>query len=62
MNTLFNLRGEPIVCVLEEVFYFFANMDMDYLVLGNYVVSKKDNPLLYTMRNTKEYLKAFSND
>jgi carbamoyltransferase len=40
LNTSFNLKGEPIVCKLEEAYADFAKTNMDYLVLGNYVIEK----------------------
>jgi carbamoyltransferase len=41
INTSFNVRGEPIVCSPEDAFRCFAKTDMDYLVLGNYLLSKR---------------------
>ncbi|MCK0146030.1 carbamoyltransferase [Arenibacter sp. F26102] len=43
VNTSFNVRGQPIVCNPEEAFKGFMHTEMDYLVLGNYVLNKKDN-------------------
>ena len=46
MNTSFNVRGEPIVCTLEEAYKCFMKTDMDYLIMGNYLLNKKvQNPL-----------------
>ncbi|MGR3319934.1 MAG: carbamoyltransferase family protein [Candidatus Anammoxibacter sp.] len=46
INTSFNVRGEPIVCRPEEAFKCFMRTDMDYLVMGSYLVDKtKQNPL-----------------
>lgn len=42
INTSFNVRGEPIVCTPEDAFNCFRKTDIDYLVLGNYLISKKD--------------------
>ena len=42
VNTSFNVRGEPIVCSPEDAFKCFARTDMDLLVLGNYLVDKKE--------------------
>jgi len=41
INTSFNVRGEPIVCTPEEAFLGFMKTEMDWLVLGNYVIEKK---------------------
>ncbi len=42
INTSFNVRGEPIVCTPEDAFNTFIKTDIDYLVLGNYLLDKKD--------------------
>lgn len=39
VNTSFNVRGEPIVCTPAEAYNCFWHTDMDYLVLGNCLVS-----------------------
>lgn len=41
LNTSFNIRGEPIVCTPEDAIVCFLGTDMDYLVLGDFLVSKK---------------------
>ena len=43
VNTSFNVRGQPIVCDPEEALKGFLHTEMDYLVVGNYVLNKKDN-------------------
>ena len=62
INTSFNVRGEPIVCTPEDAFNSFLNTDMDYLILQNYVISKKDNPDIHKFKNTEKYLKEFKLD
>jgi carbamoyltransferase len=42
INTSFNVRGEPIVCTPTDAIRCFLHTDIDYLVLGNYVVAKAD--------------------
>lgn len=42
VNTSFNVRGEPIVCNPADAFKCFMNTEMDYLVIGNYLLNKKD--------------------
>ncbi len=42
INTSFNVRGEPIVCTPEDAFNCFMRTNMDYLVLGNYLLNKRD--------------------
>ncbi len=44
INTSFNVRGEPIVCSPEDAYRCFMRTEMDYLVLGSFVLSKKDQP------------------
>jgi carbamoyltransferase len=41
LNTSFNVRGEPIVTTPADAVRCFLGTDIDELVLGNYVVSKK---------------------
>ncbi len=42
LNTSFNLRGEPIVNTPRNAFHTFVSSDIDVLVLGNFVVRKRD--------------------
>ena len=44
VNTSFNVRGEPIVCTPEDAYRCFMRTEMDYLVLGNYVLDKREQP------------------
>lgn len=44
VNTSFNVRGEPIVCSPEDAYRCFMNTEMDYLVIGEYVFAKEDQP------------------
>ena len=45
VNTSFNVRGEPPVCTPEDAFRCFMRTEMDYLVLGNLLLSKTEqNP------------------
>jgi carbamoyltransferase len=46
INTSFNVRGEPIVCTPQDAYLCFMRTDMDYLVLGNFLIDKKDMPKL----------------
>jgi carbamoyltransferase len=46
INTSFNVRGEPIVCRPEEAFKCFMRTEMDYLVMGNYLIAKTDQKQL----------------
>lgn len=44
VNTSFNVRGEPIVCTPNDAYACFMRTDMDYLVVGNILFAKKDQP------------------
>lgn len=44
INTSFNVRGEPIVCNPRDAYNCFMNTDMDVLVLGRFILYKKDQP------------------
>ena len=44
VNTSFNVRGEPIVCTPEDSYRCFMRTEMDYLVINNYLFSKKEQP------------------
>jgi carbamoyltransferase len=46
INTSFNVRGEPIVCRPEEAYKCFMRTEMDYLVMGNFILAKKDQAQL----------------
>jgi carbamoyltransferase len=40
VNTSFNVRGEPIVCTPEDALRCFMRTEMDYLVLGPFLLAK----------------------
>ena len=42
INTSFNVRGEPIVCTPEDAYLCFMRTNMDYLIMGNYLIEKKE--------------------
>jgi carbamoyltransferase len=41
INTSFNVRGEPIVCTPLDAVKCFFRTDMDYLVLGSFILDKR---------------------
>ena len=41
VNTSMNVRGEPIVNTLEQAYSMIIKTDMDYIMLGNYIVKKQ---------------------
>ena len=42
VNKSFNIRGEPIVCSIEDAYRCFLTTDLDLLICGNYMLDKKD--------------------
>jgi len=44
VNTSFNVRGEPIVCAPEDAYTCFMRTDMDYLVVGDFLFAKTEQP------------------
>jgi carbamoyltransferase len=44
VNTSFNVRGEPMVCTPDDAYRSFMSTEMDHLVMGNCLFSKKDQP------------------
>jgi carbamoyltransferase len=46
VNTSFNVRGEPIVCSPKDAYLCFMRTEMDYLVLGSFILDKRRQPPL----------------
>jgi carbamoyltransferase len=44
VNTSFNVRGEPIVCTLEDAYRCFMRTDMDVLLLEHFIFEKSAQP------------------
>jgi len=44
INTSFNVRGEPIVCTPADAYRCFMATEMDYLALGPFLLTRKDQP------------------
>jgi len=57
VNTSFNVRGEPIVCTPQDAYKCFMRTEMDYLVIGNYLFDKKEQPEWENKDNWKEEFK-----
>jgi carbamoyltransferase len=45
VNTSFNVRGEPIVCTPEDAYRCFMRTEMDYLVVENFLMDKRAQPV-----------------
>ena len=58
INTSFNVRGEPIVNTPDDAFNCFMGTEMDYLVIEDYILKKKDqDPKL-----KKDYINKYELD
>jgi carbamoyltransferase len=44
VNTSFNVRGEPIVCTPDDAYRCFVNTEMDYLIMGGFVIERAAQP------------------
>jgi len=55
INTSFNVRGEPLVCTPEDAFRCFMRTEMDYLLMGNYLLDKELQAKVKQEENWKEY-------
>jgi len=45
VNTSFNVRGEPVVCTPDDAYRCFVNTEMDYLVMGNFLLERTAQPM-----------------
>ncbi len=59
INTSFNVRGEPIVCSPFDAYKCFMRTEMDYLVMGSYVLDKKQ---MKPLPNDSDWRKEFQLD
>jgi carbamoyltransferase len=44
VNTSFNVRGEPIVCSPDDAYRCFVNTEMDYLIMGGFIIERLAQP------------------
>ncbi|MCK9425177.1 MAG: carbamoyltransferase [Ignavibacteriaceae bacterium] len=56
VNTSFNVRGEPIVCSPQDAYRCFMRTDIDFLVLGNFLLNKTEQKQL---ENDVDWKKEF---
>jgi carbamoyltransferase len=56
VNTSFNVRGEPIVCTPADAYRCFMRTNIDYLVLGPYLLDKAAQP---AWKETEQWQKEF---
>jgi carbamoyltransferase len=45
INTSFNIRSEPMVCTPEDAYRCFMKTGLDFLIIGNYLFDKKNQPV-----------------
>ncbi len=56
VNTSFNVRGEPIVCSPKDAYTCFMRTEMDYLVMENFILDKREQkPLIQDGDWQKEF-------
>ena len=61
VNTSFNIRGEPIVNTPADAYRCFMASDMDVLVLENFLLRKKEQPVI-DEATKKKYIESFDLD
>ena len=54
VNTSFNVRGEPIVCSPEHAYTCFMRTEMDYLVMGDFILDKTEQGGFIDTRSWQE--------
>jgi carbamoyltransferase len=56
INTSFNVRGEPIVCSPDDAYRCFMRTNMDYLVMGGFIVDKSaQDPAMVKVEEIKKF-------
>ena len=58
VNTSFNVRGEPIVCTIDDSYKCFMGTELDLLVCGNFILYKKNQK----SEKKKDYKNNFNQD
>ena len=58
VNTSFNVRGEPIVCSIEDAYKCFMGTDLDILVCGDFILYKEKQ----NNQSSKNYKNKFSSE
>jgi carbamoyltransferase len=59
VNTSFNVRGEPIVCTPSDAYRCFMRTEMDYLVLGPFLLEKSQQAAFH---DTEDWQTTFALD
>tara|TARA_Y100001978_G_C23609645_1_gene392893 strand:+ start:56 stop:562 length:507 start_codon:yes stop_codon:yes gene_type:complete len=61
LNTSFNVRGEPIVCTPDDAYKCFVNTAIDYLVIGNFILKRNEQPILNPKRFNYDLIESNEN-
>ncbi len=59
INTSFNVRGEPIVCSVEDAFLCFMRTEMDVLVINDFILIKNEQ---HDYDDDKKWMKQYELD
>ncbi len=59
VNTSFNVRGEPIVCTPSDAYKCFMRTEMDYLIINNFLLDKREQP---DWQNRQRWIEMFMLD
>jgi carbamoyltransferase len=59
INTSFNVRGEPIVCTPEDAYRCFMRTNMDYLIMENCILDKREQK---DLKDDTDWQKEFELD
>lgn len=59
VNTSFNVRGEPIICSPLDAYKCFMSTEMDFLVIGDYLYCKTEQP---DWQNKEKWMTKFKMD
>jgi carbamoyltransferase len=63
VNTSFNVRGEPIINTAEDAYRCFMATDMDFIIIGNRLMEKKDQDgRAFDEESRKQWLRRFALD
>lgn len=56
INTSFNVRGEPIVCTPDDAYRCFMRTNIDYLVMGSFLIDKnRQDPERLTLEEVSHF-------
>ena len=56
VNTSFNIRGEPIVCNIQDAYRCFMGTDLDILVCENFILYKEKQNTKFKQEYKKQFL------